>query len=189
MLTILSQPWPWFVAGPLIGLMVPILLLVGGRLFGVSASLRTACALVPAGRVPRTSFHWRPGDAWRLAFVAGIALGGFIGGTLLANPEPLALAASTQAALTELGVDISGGLLPATLFSWEALGTWRGIVFLVIGGFLVGFGTAWAGGCTSGHSISGLAAFQRASLVATLGFFAGGLLMTHLLFPVLLGGR
>ena len=67
-----------------------------------------------------------------------------------------------------------------------ALRTWRGVVVLIGGGFLVGFGTAWAGGCTSGHAISGLANFQLPSLVAVLGFFAGGLVGTWLLLPWLL---
>jgi uncharacterized membrane protein YedE/YeeE len=56
---------------------------------------------------------------------------------------------------------------------------------MVIGGFLVGFGTRYAGGCTSGHAISGLSNLQFASLIATIGFFAGGLIATHLLYPLL----
>ena len=55
------------------------------------------------------------------------------------------------------------------------------------GGFLVGFGARWAGGCTSGHAISGLADLQVPSLVAVVGFFVGGLAVTHLVLPLLLG--
>lgn len=57
---------------------------------------------------------------------------------------------------------------------------------MVIGGFLVGFGTAYAGGCTSGHAIAGLADRQAASLLAVCGFFAGGLTCTYLVLPLVL---
>jgi hypothetical protein len=78
------------------------------------------------------------------------------------------------------------GLAPRELFHWGALGTAEGFVLLVLGGFAVGFGTAYAGGCTSGHAITGLADRQPASLVAVLGFFAGGLLATWVILPALL---
>ena len=90
----------------------------------------------------------------------------------------------TIADLQALGVrDFSSGLLPADLFSWEYVFTLKGLIFYVLGGFLVGFGTRYAGGCTSGHSIFGLATLQWPSLVATIGFMAGGFLVTHIGLP------
>jgi uncharacterized membrane protein YedE/YeeE len=181
----LSGPWPWYVAGPLIGLMVPLLLVVGGRLFGVSSSLRSMCAMVAPGRVEFFRLDRRT-ERWNLAFVLGIVAGGFIGGIVLENPQPIAISPETRADLVALGIRDFEGLVPSDLFSWGTLLSVQGFLVLVVGGFLVGFGSAYAGGCTSGHAITGLAALELPSLLATLGFFAGGLITTHLLLPLLL---
>ena len=185
-----QDPWPWYVAGPLIGLLVPALLVFGGKVFGLSANLRHACAAlpVPASSKPRfLQYDWRSAGTWNLAFVAGIAVGGLIGIQVLSDPSaPLALSPSTVAALADLGVTDLAGFVPAQLVSWAALATPVGALMVIGGGFLVGFGARWAGGCTSGHAISGLADLQVPSLVAVVGFFVGGLLVTHLLLPLLL---
>ena len=180
----LTRPWPWYVGGPLIGLMVPALLLLGNKPFGFSSNLRHLCAACFPGKVAFFRYDWKKTGGWNLAFLAGTVLGGFIGGRLLATGS-VAISANTQAALTALGLHDLSGLVPRETFSWAALASLRGIVMVVVGGFLVGFGTAYAGGCTSGHAISGLAAFQKASLVAVLGFFAGGLIATFVLLPLL----
>ena len=182
----LSSPWPWYVAGPLIGLIVPVLLLLGNRPFGVSSNLRHVCAAVAPCRLPYFDYNWRREGAWNLLFICGVLLGGFIGGYVLGNPEPVALSAEARGSLAALGITDLHGLAPRELFRWAALGTVHGIVLLVVGGFAVGFGTAYAGGCTSGHAITGLADLQPASLVAVMGFFAGGLLATWLILPALL---
>lgn len=185
MLDLISRPWPWYVAGPLIGLMVPILLLVGNRMFGFSSNFRHACAAILPGRAEYLRYDWRGAGGWNLVFALGTLLGGALAATLLANPEPIAISASTRADLAALGVSDFSGYVPSEVFSWAALGTVRGLVMLVLGGFLVGFGTAYAGGCTSGHGIAGLADFQLPSLIAVVGFFVGGLVGTHLLLPLL----
>ncbi len=182
----LREPWPWWVAGPLIGLVVPLLLVLGNKAFGVSANLRHACAMVPTD-VDFFRYDWKK-QGWHLAFALGIMLGGFATVIFLMNPEPLRVAASTQQDLAGLGVATDGGYAPAALFGLSALFTWRGLLLIVGGGFLVGFGARWAGGCTSGHAIHGLATLQLPSLVAVIGFFAGGLLATHLVLPLLFGG-
>ena len=185
-----QDPWPWYVAGPLIGVIVPALLLFGGKVFGLSANLRHACAAIPApGRFTPgfLRYDWRANGLWNLVFAAGIAAGGFVGLRLLSDPTaPLALSASTVAALADLGVTDLAGFVPAQLISWSALATPVGALMVLGGGFLVGFGARWAGGCTSGHAISGLADLQVPSLVAVVGFFVGGLAVTHLLLPLLL---
>jgi len=187
----LSAPWPWYVAGPLIGLIVPMLLLFGGKVFGISANLRHACAAVPAPRALKPSFlryDWRKTGAWNLVFVLGVALGGALSALVLGVPDAgLSISAATQSDLRALGVSDFSGLVPAELFSWSALATPTGMVLLLGGGFLVGFGARWAGGCTSGHAISGLADLQLPSLVAVVGFFVGGLAVTFGLLPLLLG--
>jgi uncharacterized membrane protein YedE/YeeE len=57
---------------------------------------------------------------------------------------------------------------------------------IVVGGFLVGFGTRYAGGCTSGHAIMGLSNLQWPSLVATISFMVGGFIMANLILPFIL---
>lgn len=185
----LTQPWPWYIAGPLIGLIVPALLLFGGKVFGISANLRHACAAVPTSRKPSfLRYDWKTAGLWNLAFVVGIAVGGFVGIRLLSDPTaPLALSADTVEALTALGVTNLSGFVPSQLISWSGLLSPVGALMVLGGGFLVGFGARWAGGCTSGHAISGLADLQLPSLVAVVGFFIGGLAVTHLLLPLLLG--
>lgn len=181
----LSRPWPWYVAGPLIGLTVPALLLVGNKAFGLSSNLRHACAICIPGEIEFFQYDWRR-ESWNLAMAAGIILGGFIGGVLLPNPEPVAISAAAEATLAAMGVSNTGGLHPDTLFSFPALLTIPGFVLIAVGGFLVGFGTRYAGGCTSGHAIMGLSTLQWPSLVATCCFFAGGLLTTWVILPRLL---
>ena len=185
MLELLRQPWPWYVAGPLIGLTVPTLLLVGNKVLGISSALRHVCAAcLPAG-IPFLSYNWRT-EIWNLVFVLGIALGGFIGYRGLGHPDVIGISAATVRDLkAQMHLTDFSGLLPRELFALDNLANWKGWVFLVLGGFLVGFGTRYAGGCTSGHAISGLSNLQWVSLVAVIGFFAGGLLMTWVIYPML----
>ena len=187
MIEILRQPWPWWIAGPLIGLVVPALLLAGGKPFGISANLRHLCAATIPGRAALLRYDWWGAGAWNLMFAAGIVVGGAVAGTVLASPAPVAISAATRADLAALGLTDFAGLVPAELFSLRALTTVPGFVVLVVGGFLVGFGSRYAGGCTSGHAITGLASLQAPSLIAVLGFFAGGLISTHLLLPLVFG--
>lgn len=184
MLDFLSQPWPWYVAGVLIGLTVPALLILGNKSFGISSSLRHVCAAcLPAG-IPFFNYNWRK-EIWNLFFVAGVALGGFLAATFLSNPEPIQIAAQTKADLEQLGVTDFSGLLPNDLFGFDQIFTLKGLVFMILGGFLVGFGTRWAGGCTSGHAIMGLSNLQFPSLVATISFMVGGFISTWLLLPLI----
>lgn len=181
----LLQPWPWFIAGPAIGLIMLSLLYLG-KTFGVSANLRTLCTLGGAGRFSDFfRFDWKS-QAWNLLFVGGVLLGGVLMGLLGTTDRPIELSAATQARLLEYGISTTDGILPEKLFGIGTLASLKGWIFLVLGGFLVGFGTRWAGGCTSGHAIMGLSDLQKGSLIAVLGFFAGGLVMTHLLLPWIL---
>ena len=186
MLPLLLRPWPWYVAGPLIGLFAPFLLWLGNRLFGVSSNLRHLCAAIRPSRIPYVGYDWRREGGWNLAFVAGIVIGGILAGVVFRNPEPVAIAASTRASLGALGIHDFTGLVPRELFSWRSLMTPGGLLAIVGGGFLVGFGTAYAGGCTSGHGISGVANLELPSFIALAAFFAGGLLGTFFLVPLAL---
>jgi uncharacterized membrane protein YedE/YeeE len=185
MLSFLSRPWPWWIAGPLIGLTVPLLLILGNKTFGVSSSLRHICAAVFPSRIPFFSYQWKR-ESWNLFFVVGILTGGFIAGILLHNPNPVKLNPALVSSLQDHGVSDFSGLMPADLFSWHSLFTVKGFILMVAGGFLVGFGTRYAGGCTSGHSISGLANLQWPSLVATICFMIGGFVMANLFLPLIL---
>lgn len=182
MLDFIRQPWPWYVAGVLFGLIVPGLLLLGNKHFGVSSSLRHICAsCIPSG-IPFFRYDWKH-ESWNLFFVAGIVIGGFVATQWLSDPDPVVIAAATVSDLKALGVEVDQNLMPASIFSLEYLFTLKGLFFVVIGGFLVGFGTRYAGGCTSGHSIMGLSTLQWPSLVATCCFMIGGFIMVHLFYP------
>lgn len=185
MLDLLNRPWPWFVAGPIIGLTVPALLLFGNKAFGLSSSLRHLCAACIPGKVPFFQYDWRK-EAWNLFFVGGVVVGAFIAVTLLADPEPVKLAEPTAAYLASKGIIDHTRLMPPEIFSWSQLFTLRGFIFFILGGFLVGFGTRWAGGCTSGHAISGLSNLQWPSLVATCCFMGAGVVCTWFILPHLL---
>lgn len=175
MLEIIRQPWP-YVAGTLIGLTVPALLLIGNKHFGVSSSLRHICAACVPGNISFFKYDWKK-EAWNLFFVAGILLGGIVATQFLSNPDPIVVAAETTKDLLALNIDVDHELMPASIFSVENLFTLKGLIFFVIGGFLVGFGTRYAGGCTSGHAIMGLSTLQWPSLVATCCFMVGGFSM------------
>ncbi|MCI0434951.1 MAG: YeeE/YedE family protein [Gemmatimonadetes bacterium] len=182
----ISQPWPWYVAGPVIGLMVPLLLLAGGKLFGLSSNFRHVCAAVWPGRNEFLRYDWKRTGMWNLTFAAGIMIGAWIAWNVLPGTGNVGISEATQADLRALGIEQFEGLLPGDVFSWSGLGSVRSLITIVLGGFLVGFGTRYAGGCTSGHAITGLSDLQFPSLIAVIAFFAGGLLMTHVLLPFIL---
>lgn len=185
MIEYLKQPWAWYVAGPLLGLMVPALLLLGNKNLGISSSLRHVCAACMPAKVPFFHYDWKK-EAWNLFFVTGIAAGAVLVAALLNNPEPVSLNPKLVSELSQYGLAEPTSLLPGELFNWEQLLTARGFFFIVFGGFLVGFGTRYAGGCTSGHAIMGLSNLQLPSLVATMSFMAGGFLMANLILPYIL---
>ena len=168
----------------MLGLIAASLLVVGNRPFGFSSNLRHICAAVAPGSVAYLRYDWRRAGGWNLAFALGGVVGGYIAVRVLSSP-PVAIAPDVQASLAALGIHDFSGLAPREVFSWSSLLTLRGLVCIVGGGFCVGFGTAYAGGCTSGHGITGLASFEWRSLVAVIGFFAGGLLATHVLLPLI----
>lgn len=186
MLELLKQPWSWWAAGIIIGLTVPTLLILGNKSFGISSSMRHLCAMCFPAKLPFFNYDWKK-EIWNIFFIVGVAIGGFVAVQFLGNDEPVKVAAETQQELREQGVSSFGELLPSDIFSWESLLTLRGFIFIVIGGFMVGFGTRWAGGCTSGHAIMGLSNLQWPSLVATISFMVGGFFMTWVILPFLLG--
>ncbi|MDZ4708570.1 MAG: YeeE/YedE thiosulfate transporter family protein [Saprospiraceae bacterium] len=181
----LSQPWPWYIAGPLIGLMIPLLLILGNKAFGVSSSLRHICAAALPANLAFFKYNWKK-ELWNLFFVAGLVIGGFIAAYLLRNPEPMQLNPALVAELGTYGIVPTSSFLPESVFNWSALFTLKGFISMVVGGFLVGFGTRYAGGCTSGHSIMGLSTLQWPSLVATICFMLGGFLVANFVIPQLL---
>ncbi|GAB4164570.1 MAG: YeeE/YedE thiosulfate transporter family protein [Winogradskyella sp.] len=182
---LIKDPWPWYVSGPCIAI-VMFLLLYFGRTFGMSSNLRTMCAIGGAGKLSDFfNFDWKS-QKWNLTVMFGAVIGGFIAHYFLSNPIDINLDAQTINDLDKLGFKNAGhNLLPPELFSWDNVLSLKGIAILLIGGFLVGFGTRYAGGCTSGHAITGLSSLQLPSLIAVIGFFAGGLIMVHIIFPIL----
>lgn len=163
MLEAILEPWPWWVVGPLLGLMVPLLLVFAGKNFGISGSFRDIAAVCTPRSVKTSylNYDWRK-NAWKIFLAGGVVLGGFIGNYVLsAEPVPF---------------------LPPQYY------TPIGVITLAVGGILVGFGTRYADGCTSGHSIMGMSSLQVTSLIATICFFIGGLIMTWLIMPLFITG-
>jgi len=181
----IKQPWPWYVAGPIIGLMVPILLIFGNKSFGISSSLRHICAICIPAKIPFFQYDWKK-ELWNLFFVFGVFLGGILTAMFFKNDQSIVIHANLANELAGYGVTDINGLVPEQLFSWASLGTIRGFIMMVLGGFLVGFGTRYAGGCTSGHAIMGLSNLQVPSLIATISFMAGGFIMANLILPFIL---
>lgn len=150
---LLLQPWPWWISGILIGLTVPLLYLLAGKAFGISTSFQeigSICA--PNSKLDYLGKFDRKGHLWTLVFVVGIGIGAAIGSYVLSDQ-------------------------PVEMLPQQFATPW-GAALLLIGGFLIGFGTRYAGGCTSGHSITGISNLNWPSLLATICFFIGGLGVT-----------
>lgn len=185
MLEFIQQPWPWYVSGTIIAAIM-FLLIFFGQSFGFSSNLRTICAAAGGGKkVKFFDFKWKS-QLWNLVFLAGAIIGGFIAAQFLSNGEPVKISESTINDLSKLGISAPTSVQPNELFSLDAVFSLKGFLILALGGMMVGFGSRYAGGCTSGHAISGLSDLQVPSLIAVIGFFAGGLLMTFVLLPLIL---
>lgn len=185
MMELLKHPWPWYVAGGIIGLIVPALLILGNKHFGISANLRHACAACFPADIKFFKYEWKK-EVWNFFFVGGILLGAVVAVTLLNNPAPIEVNPKLAAELANYGINDYSNMVPNQIFSFESLFSLRGFIMLVVGGFLVGFGSRYAGGCTSGHAIMGLSDLQVPSLIATISFMVGGFIMANLLLPFIL---
>lgn len=180
------NPWPWYIGGPMIALIM-FLLLYFGKNFGMSSNLRTFCTICGAGKSNEFfNFDWKT-QQWNLMVSAGAIIGGALAAHFLSTDSSVAIHPDTITKLQDLNINSAGvSYLPEELFSMQALMQPKVLLILSIGGFLVGFGARYAGGCTSGHAISGLSNLQLVSLYAVIGFFIGGLFMNHLLLPFIL---
>ncbi len=185
MLEILSSFWPWYIGGPLLGLTVPALILLTGHQLGISLCFKPPLAIMFGKKIPFFNYLWQT-DVWRMVFVFGIAVGGFLALHVFAASAPPDINPATVSALKELGITDFSSILPADLFGIHMASNPAVVAFLVIGGFLVGFGARYANGCTSGHAIMGISYFQIASVIAAASFFAGGLFMTHVIYPYIM---
>lgn len=158
--------WAGWIGGIAIGLYGLTQFIVTGKLLGVSTGFGNVCGLVSRNPYFHTG-KYADNLNWRLWFLIGIPLGGLI--AALTSPGPIELSFS-------LG-SLYDSVLPQVL----------GLKLLVLlaGGVMIGYGSRLAGGCTSGHSISGLALLNPPSILASAGFFAGGIVMVQILFRVL----
>jgi hypothetical protein len=177
--------WHWAISGFLIGFSM-LILIYFGKSFGMSSNLRTMCTIVGAGKHNEFfDFDWRT-QKWNLAIVLGAVLGGFVAYNFLSDGSGVVVSEATLLNLQSLNIDAPDGkLVPDAIFSLEILQSVKGFLLLLAGGLLIGFGTRYAGGCTSGHAISGLSNLQIPSFIAVIGFFMGGLIMAHLILPLL----
>lgn len=185
MIEIFKQPWPWWISGPLIGLMVPVLLLLGNKPFGVSSNLRHICAACIPANISFFKYDWKK-EAWNLFFISGTMIGAFIAWNWLSDYHLINYNQKLLDELNGYGISDHSKVVPVDVINWNSLITLKGIIMTVIGGFLVGFGTRYADGCTSGHAIMGLSNLQWPSLVATCSFMAGGFIIANFVLPFIL---
>lgn len=178
----LSSPWPWYLAGPVIGSLVPAMLYIGSKSFGISQNLEHIVAITQPEKVNVEFFRydWKK-YGWSIVFLLGVLIGGFLAGVVFPASAPVQLSSAAVETFTGWGVTHGDGLYPPEVYDLTLIN----ILVLVIGGILVGFGTRYASGCTSGHAITGLATLQLKSLTAAIGIFAGGLLAAHFLTPLI----
>lgn len=184
-MNIISQTWPWYVSGFLIG-MIMLCLIYFGKTFGMSSNLRSICSMTGIGRkIPFFDYDWKA-QRWNLLVVLGVMLGGFVAVHFMGDPSNVTINPTTIAQLNEMGIEAPNGkLLPDALFGNQIFESPKSIFILLVGGILIGFGSRYAGGCTSGHAILGLSNLQLPSLKAVIGFFIGGLIMAHFLLPLI----
>jgi hypothetical protein len=185
---LIAEPWPWYVAGPLLALVMFILLYFGHE-FGISENFRLMCAADGADQMNDFfKIDWKSGG-WNMMVALGAVFGGYLASHYFigAQGDIAHISSATVQQLNDIGVPASDGATPLVpaFISWASLYTWQGWLIIAGGGFLVGFGARYAGGCTSGHAISGLSALQLPSLIAVIGFFMGGLLMTYVVIPLI----
>ena len=181
---IIAQTWSWWFSGAMIAAIM-FFLLYFGQSFGFSSNLRTICAAAGLGKKAKLfDFKWKS-QLWNLVFLVGAIVGGFIAKHFLSTDAPVEISAATINDLARLGISAPLSLQPDELFSYDAVFSLKGFLVLAFGGLMVGFGSRYAGGCTSGHAISGLSDLQLPSLIAVIGFFIGGLIMTFLILPLI----
>lgn len=182
---VLFQTWTWYASGFVIG-MVMLSLIYFGKTFGMSSNLRSLCAMTGLGKkVSFFDFDWKL-QRWNLLVVLGSMLGGFVAVHFMSDASNVDINPKTIAQLAQLGIDSpSGKLLPDALFANDIFQSPKMIFILIFGGVLIGFGTRYASGCTSGHAIYGLSSLQMPSLKAVIGFFIGGLIMAHFILPLI----
>lgn len=185
MIHYLQQPWPWYIAGAIIGLIVPALLILGNKHFGISSNLRHICAACFPANIPFFKYNWRK-EKWNFYFLIGIVVGAFIATQWLSDPQSIVIHPKLVEELSSYGIHDFQHFVPNDLFNLDVLFSFKGFLVMVVGGFLIGFGTRYAGGCTSGHSIMGLSNLQLPSLIATVCFMIGGFLMANWILPFIL---
>ena len=185
MIEFLTQPWPWYFGGAVISIVL-FLLLWTGKSFGMSSNLRTLCSMMGAGKKSTLfQFDWKA-QQWNLIVAIGVIVGGFLASNYIAKDSTVAISQKTIDQLVAMGIQDAGkSFAPQIFFSNIAFTDLKSLIILILGGFLVGFGARYAGGCTSGHAISGLSNLQLPSLIAVIGFFIGGLFINHFILPLL----
>jgi uncharacterized protein len=165
------------------------ILLYFGHEFGISDNFRLMCAADGADEMNDFfKIDWKNGG-WNLMVALGAVFGGYLAAHYFVGSrgDIAHISSATVQQLNEMGVPAKEGATPLVpeFISWNSLFTWQGWLIIAGGGFLIGFGARYAGGCTSGHAISGLSALQLPSLIAVVGFFMGGLFMTYVIIPLI----
>jgi uncharacterized membrane protein YedE/YeeE len=170
-----NEPLAWYIAGPLIGLIVPLLLLLKEKQFGISSSYRF---LISGFTKKNDYFNYnREQDAWQFYFAIGLVLTG-----LFYNWNGYDLNALKTTKTNVVGFSGGDVMHYVSTSGFYDLSNWAIFLF---GGVLIGFGSRYSNGCTAGHCIMGMSQFSLTSFIATIGFFIGGLIATYFIIPYL----
>ena len=188
MIAWLSQPWPWYITGPILGLMVPLLLFFGNKHFGVSSTFRDICAAALPLKADYFKYDWKS-KSWNLVMMAGVIIGALLAVFVLDGDRMPEISSAAQSMFQRWGLTEFSRLQPTEVFALANILTPQNLILLVVGGFFVGFGTRYGNGCTSGHAIMGLSLLNLGSLVAVIGFFGGGVIISNLLLPAIMSLR
>lgn len=165
---LLLERWSPYIAGIGIGILSWFTFLLSDKPIGCSTSFVTTSGMIEklfqGDKVNRKAYYQKhiPAINWQLLFVIGIFIGAFLSAWLSGQFEFRWL---PQKWLSKFG--LTPVLRTTTAF---------------LGGILMGLGSRWANGCTSGHGISGAMQLTVSSWLATICFFAGGLIVAFLIY-------
>lgn len=167
------EQWSPYVVGAGIGILSWFAFLLSDKPLGCSTAFARSSGMIEKllrGKEAEQKLYYQkfaPVIDWQWMLVLGLIIGAFISAKLSGQFQFSWIPSQWQAMVGD-----------APLIRW---------IVALTGGIIMGFGARWAGGCTSGHGISGTLQLAVSSWLAAMSFFVGGILTAMLIFRILLG--